>query len=36
MPLYASACAALLACASMLAVSAAQACTRFVYLGVGG
>ncbi|MBN9477659.1 MAG: choloylglycine hydrolase [Bordetella sp. SCN 67-23] len=36
MPLYASACAALLACASMLAVSAAQACTRFVYLGAGG
>ncbi|MFW7344825.1 MAG: linear amide C-N hydrolase [Pigmentiphaga sp.] len=33
---YASACAALLACASMLAVSAAQACTRFVYLGAGG
>jgi len=36
MPLYASACAAFLACASMLAVSAAQACTRFVYLGAGG
>ncbi|GAA0531169.1 linear amide C-N hydrolase [Pigmentiphaga daeguensis] len=36
MPRYASACAALLACASMLAVSAAQACTRFVYLGAGG
>ncbi|AZG07823.1 linear amide C-N hydrolase [Pigmentiphaga sp. H8] len=36
MPLYASACAALLACASMLAVSTAQACTRFVYLGAGG
>ncbi|VCU71470.1 Penicillin acylase precursor [Pigmentiphaga humi] len=29
----ASACAALLACASMLAASTAQACTRFVYFG---
>ncbi|MPS26135.1 MAG: linear amide C-N hydrolase [Alcaligenaceae bacterium] len=36
MPLYVSACAAVLACASMLAVSAAQACTRFVYLGAAG